>query len=87
LARRHPHPHGADDADDADRAGGATPEQLEQLEQLETELDRRLRTGAVAVAAALPVLARKVQREVARSADVMGVLARRGFDPIGTPAG
>ena len=78
---------GADDADDADRAGGATPEQLEQLEQLETELDRRLRTGAVAVAAALPVLARKVQREVARSADVMGVLARRGFDPIGTPAG
>jgi aminoglycoside phosphotransferase (APT) family kinase protein len=52
------------------------------MEELEAELDRRLRTGGVSVAAAVPVLARQVQREVARSADVMGVLARRGFDPI-----
>jgi aminoglycoside phosphotransferase (APT) family kinase protein len=63
--------------DPGDRHGEAAG-----VEELEAELDRRLRAGTVPVAAALPVLARKVQREVARSADVMGVLARRGFDPI-----
>jgi len=52
------------------------------LGALRLELDRRLRSGEVAVGEALPVLAREVRREVARASDVMGVLARRSFDPI-----
>jgi len=52
------------------------------LGELRHELDRRLRRGEVAIGDALPVLAHEVQREVARAADVMGVLARRSFDPI-----
>jgi aminoglycoside phosphotransferase (APT) family kinase protein len=50
--------------------------------ELRRELDRRLRRGEIAISDALPVLARDVQREVARAADVMGVLARRTFDRI-----
>ena len=52
------------------------------LGELRHELDRRLRGGEVTVREALPLLAREVQREVAQAADVMGVLARRSFDPI-----
>jgi hypothetical protein len=52
------------------------------LAELRRKLDRRLRAGEIVAREALPVLAREVQREVARATDVMGVLARRGFDPI-----
>ena len=43
---------------------------------------KRLGAGDIAARDALPVLAREVQREVAHAADVVGVLARRTFDPI-----
>jgi aminoglycoside phosphotransferase (APT) family kinase protein len=58
---------------------GAAPSDLSELRR---ELDRRVGAGEIAVREALPVMTREVQREVARAADVMGVLARRSFDQI-----
>jgi len=52
------------------------------LDELRLDLERRLGAGEIATSDALPLLAREVQREVARAADLMGVLARRTFDPI-----